>query len=80
MSRKVLNSPAVPRLPALNRAYSQVLAGVQAAFAGDPAAFQSAVAAMLQLRVQAVALMNIPSGFDDGSVATPTFEWAADGD
>ena len=72
-----VNSPAVPRLLAFNHAYTRVLAGIQAAFTGDAAALQDSVAAMLQLRVQAAALMNIPSGFDDGTVAAPTFELAA---
>ena len=69
-----VNSPALPRLLAFNQAYANVLSGVEAAFTGDQAAFQSAVAAMLQLRVQAVALMHIPSGFGDGTVAAPSFE------
>ncbi len=72
-----VNSPALPKLLQFNRAYTRVLAGVQVAFTGDAAAFQNAVAAMLQLRVLAVELMNLPSGFDDGTVAAPSFELAS---
>jgi hypothetical protein len=69
-----VNSIAVPKMEAFNRAYHEMLAGIEARFRGETAKFGLAIARMLKLRDLARELMNLPSGFDDGTMAAPSFE------
>ena len=50
-----------------------MLAQLETAFNGRPAALIESVQTMLELRYQAVALMRVPVG--DGRTAGPAFEW-----
>jgi hypothetical protein len=56
-----------------NTTYSGLLAQLETAFNGEPAALIESVQTMLELRYQALALMRVPVG--DGRTAGPAFEW-----
>ena len=56
-----------------NATYRRLLAGLEIAFNGRPAALIESVQTMLELRYQAIALMRVPVG--DGRTAGPAFEW-----
>ena len=71
---RLIKSLAVPKMEAFNQCYKAMLTGIQARFRGDIVQFPQAVAHMMGLRVLARELMNIPSGFDDGTMAGPSFE------
>lgn len=57
-----------------NQAYSLLLYLLEQAFNGSPGSMKEAVRVMYQLRAQAVALMEMPSG-DGVTTAGPTFEY-----
>jgi hypothetical protein len=57
-----------------NATYSALLRQLHAAFNGRPSELVESVQTMLQLRYQAIALMNVPVG--DGQTAGPAFEWS----
>lgn len=71
---RAVRSLAVPKMEAFNAAYRGMLKGLEARFEGDASQFERAVAGMMELRRLASELMNIPSGFGDGTTAGPTFE------
>ncbi len=56
-----------------NRTYSTLLMQIQESFNGQPARLIEGVQTMLQLRYQAVALMQVPVG--GGLTAGPAFQW-----
>ncbi|GAA1993292.1 ferritin-like protein [Catenulispora subtropica] len=57
-----------------NQTYSLLLYLLEQAFNGSPGDMKEAVRAMFQLRAQATALMNMPTG-DGVTTAGPTFEY-----
>lgn len=69
-----VNSLAVQKMEAFNATYRAMLAGLEARFRGDASQFSRAVARMMELQGLASELMNIPSGFEDGTMAGPSFE------
>lgn len=58
-----------------NQTYSRLLRELESAFNGNPALLLQSVQTMMQLRYQAIALMNVPRG--DGYTAGPAFQWRA---
>jgi len=56
-----------------DRTYSTLLTQLQSAFNGRPEQLVTSVQTMLELRYQAIALMQVPVG--DGQTAGPAFEW-----
>jgi Ferritin-like len=62
-----------------NVVYCTILQRLDQAFNGDPSMLQRAIGAMFQLKGQASALMQIPTG-DGPATAGPTFEYVAPAD
>jgi ferritin-like protein len=56
-----------------NRTYSTLLTQLESAFNGHPEELVTSVQTMLELRYQAIALMQVPVG--GGRTAGPAFEW-----
>jgi hypothetical protein len=56
-----------------NATYSALLTQLQESFAGTPGMLVRAVQTMLELKYQAIALMNVPVGA--GQTAGPAFQW-----
>ena len=68
-------TPAHPPMVEFNATYMTLLRSLHDALNGQPDQMQRSVAVMYQLKYQAVALMKMPSGRNDGLTAGPSFEY-----
>jgi hypothetical protein len=70
------HDPSIHRMMVrFNRTYTALLRQLHRAFNGEPDRLFESVPMMYELKYQAQALMNIPSGFGDGTTVGPSFEY-----
>jgi hypothetical protein len=70
------HDPSIHRLMVkFNRTYTGLLRQLHTAFNGEPGRLFESVPKMYELKYQAQALMNIPSGLGDGTTVGPSFEY-----
>ncbi|HEY7399055.1 MAG TPA: ferritin-like protein [Gaiellaceae bacterium] len=63
-----------------NATYSKLLTELEAGFTGTPSALVGGVQTMIELRYQAIALMQVPLDDGTGQTAGPAFQWRARSD